>query len=269
MIAFYAAHGRVNLSGTPYESPTESGEPDSSPRWHISGVEWIVISVIVAVLVALLLPIVTQSPSSGRRTQCKNNLKQIALALHNYDDVYGTLPPACTLDEAGRPLHSWRTLILPFLEQAELYESIDLTKPWNHPDNSGAFSTTLEVYQCPSVDIPPGHTTYLALVGPDRSFGRLSSRSVSELLPVNSKSVLVLEVSARKSQHWMAPFDEDGSYLMHMSEKTDVSHVGGTQAALVDGAVCFIPVLASKEERTDYISVPDASQEPPSTQSAN
>src|SRR5262245_3382414 len=65
----------------------------------------------------LLLPAVSVAREPARRMQCLNNLKQIALALHNYDATYGSLPPAYIADASGKPMHSWRVLILPFLEQ--------------------------------------------------------------------------------------------------------------------------------------------------------
>ena len=73
--------------------------------------------------------------------QCANNLKQIALALRNYESVYHALPPAYTVDAEGKPLHSWRTLILPYLEQQALYDKIDLSKPWDDPANKEAYET--------------------------------------------------------------------------------------------------------------------------------
>src|SRR5204863_3233790 len=73
-----------------------------------------------AVLIALLLPPVSRGREGARRSQCKNNLKQIALALRQYEAEYHALPPAYTVDADGKPLHSWRTLILPYLDQVPL-----------------------------------------------------------------------------------------------------------------------------------------------------
>jgi hypothetical protein len=92
-------------------------------------------------LLALLGPL---NRGSGRgaaqRIQCVNNLKQIGLALHNYEQDHGTLPPAFTVDAKGRPLHSWRTLILPYMEYGRLYERIDLSRPWDDPANAQALN---------------------------------------------------------------------------------------------------------------------------------
>ena len=92
----------------------------------------------IVLLIALLLPAVRTAGPAARRAQCTNNLKQIALALHNYEQEHKALPPAYTVDATGRPLHSWRTLILPYLEQESLYRSIDLSKPWDDRSNAKA-----------------------------------------------------------------------------------------------------------------------------------
>ena len=103
-------------------------------------VEYLVVLAIIVVLIALLLPPASRSGrGEARRSQCKNNLKQIGLALHNYHDIYHVFPPAYTVDGNGKPLHSWRTLILPYLDQAPLYLKIDLSKPWDDPANAESF----------------------------------------------------------------------------------------------------------------------------------
>ncbi len=63
-------------------------------------------------------------------------LNQLMLGLHNYHDVYGSFPPACVKDDRGRPLHSWRVLILPYINEQALYEQYDFSVPWNSPHNS-------------------------------------------------------------------------------------------------------------------------------------
>lgn len=71
----------------------------------------------------LLLPGVGSRPA-GPRMSCGNNLRQIVVALHNYHDVYGSFPPAYIADKSGRPMHSWRVLVLPFMEQTLLYNQL-------------------------------------------------------------------------------------------------------------------------------------------------
>jgi hypothetical protein len=106
----------------------------------------------------------------SRPGKCVNNLKQIALALHNYHDDHGCFPPAYVADANGRPMHSWRVLILPYLEQKVLYDQYDFTEPWNGPNNSKLLATPPDTYGCPSDDRTCGvtgawPTSYLAVVG--------------------------------------------------------------------------------------------------------
>ena len=109
-----------------------------SRRSAFTLIELLVVLLVLAVAVVLFFPPQRMAREAARRTQCKNNLKQIGLALHNYHDEYGAFPPAYTVDADGKPLHSWRTLLLPYLDQRPLYATIDLTKAWDDPANAEA-----------------------------------------------------------------------------------------------------------------------------------
>ena len=107
------------MSVNPYESPDTASTPPACKQggMRFRLVELLVVIGVIVILIGLLLPTVRAAHEPARRSQCCNNLKQIALALHNYADEHGEFPPAYTVDEQGQPLHSWRTLILPYLEQ--------------------------------------------------------------------------------------------------------------------------------------------------------
>jgi len=202
-------------------------------------IELLVVVLIVGGLVALLLPATRSVPAAARRTKCKNNLKQIGLALHNYHDVYGSLPPAYTVDAEGNRLHSWRTLILPFIDQAPLYEQVDLTKPWDDPVNLVAFATTIQAYQCTSADIEPNHTTYVALVGDDRAFSP-DGRTFRDFIDGTSNTAMVTETLPGQTLHWMSPFDDRVDIFKDLNSESKTYHMGGIQILLADGSVRFI-----------------------------
>ncbi len=101
-------------------------------------------------LICLLLPGISFAREAARRAQCTNNIKQLAFALHNYHDAYGQFPPAFVPDQDGRPIHSWRVLILPFIEQQGLYQQYEFAEPWDGPNNRRLLSQIPSLYRCPS-----------------------------------------------------------------------------------------------------------------------
>ena len=126
-------------------------------------VELLVVIAIIGVLVALLLPAVQAAREAARRTQCQNNFKQVALALHNYHDANEIFPPAASLDEntARQPQRArvhqanWIVRLLPHLEQGSLYDLFDLTVPISGPEsdsprNYQARGTSIPALMCPS-----------------------------------------------------------------------------------------------------------------------
>ncbi len=127
----------------------------ASPRRAFTLIELLVVIAIIAILVALLLPAVQQAREAARRSSCKNNLKQIVLAMHNYSDVHEMFPPG-SIGSAGQNGFGWGTFILPYIEQGPLYDQLDLNKPqraFDHraaPAGTGLATTVINVYQCPS-----------------------------------------------------------------------------------------------------------------------
>jgi prepilin-type N-terminal cleavage/methylation domain-containing protein/prepilin-type processing-associated H-X9-DG protein len=113
-------------------------------------IELLVVIAIIAILVALLLPAVQQAREAARRTQCKNNLRQLGIAMHNYHDAHNCLPPGFVLS-LPETYAGANTQLLPYFDQANLYNMYDMNRPWQMQSPAVA-QTVLEVLICPSND---------------------------------------------------------------------------------------------------------------------
>ena len=121
-------------------------------------IELLVVIAIIAVLIALLLPAVQQAREAARRTQCRNNLHQLGLAMHNYHDTHGCLPPLNVgrhQDTGGchqnrPPSTGWGVLILPFLDETALYNAVNMEQAVYLDVNTTVSQSVLSQYNCPS-----------------------------------------------------------------------------------------------------------------------
>lgn len=210
-------------------------------------VNLLIVVAILALVIALFLPSVRRAREAARRTQCRNNLKQLGMALHNYHDKYGVFPPVCTVDERGQPMHSWRTLLLPYLDQQALYEKIDLSKPWNDPSNAEALNTQLFEFLCPSAIHPLTHTTYLAVATEHSVLRRTASLRIDEISDGTSNTILVIDVPMVEAIPWMEPRDADTSLALSFRTATKHPHTGGAHVLFADGAVRFLSQIIKED----------------------
>jgi hypothetical protein len=164
--------------------------------------------VTVFIFLILIVPLLSAMPSArsaARRNQCMNQLKQIAIALLNYHDVKGAFPPAYVTDANGKPRHSWRVLILPFMEEQALYRKYKFSEPWDGPNNSKLAAQIPEVYRCPanlSNETGNLETNYFAVVAPETGWGK----SYGQFNDGTSKTIMVIEATGL-GVNWMEPRD--------------------------------------------------------------
>lgn len=178
-------------------------------------------------------------PSAPARAQSTNNLKQIALAMHNYHSVYNHFPPAATYDKDGKALLSWRVLILPFIEQEVLYRKFMLDEPWDSDNNKKLIA------QMPKVYAPVGGvetkeknmTFYQVFTGKGTIFEGSKALKFTDILDGTSNTALAVE--GGEPVIWSKPDD------LAYDDKKELPKLGGLfkggfNMALADGSVRFV-----------------------------
>lgn len=159
------------------------------------------------VLIGLFLPAVQTAREAARRMTCVNNLKQIGVAMQGYHQKYGCFPPSFIPDEKGKPKHSWRVLILPFLDKQDVYAKYRFDEPWNSPNNMALERSMPKVYRCPSdLTSGPWQTSYAMIVGPHAISDGPTSHCKSDIKPGLGSPIMVVE-SPKKHIGWMEPRD--------------------------------------------------------------
>jgi prepilin-type processing-associated H-X9-DG protein len=196
------------------------------------------------IAVALLLPAVQAAREAARRNACTNDLRQIGIALLNYHDTYRTFPPAYVADADGKPMHSWRVLILPFLEQDLLYKQYDFREPWDGPNNARLAEKMPSVFRCPSDPGDAPITTYLAVVGPQTAWPGADGVRIRAIRDGTSNTLLVVE-NADAGINWMEPRDltfDEAARGINPASKPGISshHPGGVNAVFCDSHVQYL-----------------------------
>jgi prepilin-type processing-associated H-X9-DG protein len=195
--------------------------------------------VMIVVLIGYLL-----LPEVGARhfpdlERCASNLRVLALAMLNYHEKNGCFPPAFVADKSGRPMHSWRVLLLPYLERNDLYEQYNFNEPWDSPANRKITARALKVFQCPSQPhSEEPNTSYMMVVGPHTISDGPHSRKVSEITDGASNTIMLVEV-ADSGVRWAEPKDLNVNDLDFKINSPDHPGIGsrhtGANVVFCDG----------------------------------
>ena len=159
LMRFRKIHSHLSSHNRKFRLTGSAGfSPAQRDRSGFTLVELLVVIAIIGILVALLLPAVQQAREAARRMQCRNHLKQLGLALHNYHDVYQRFPHGNPRVQRGDGKWiiqgPWNLALLPFLEQSSLYDRWNISLGFGEGTNRALLTTAVPVYRCPSTPLP-------------------------------------------------------------------------------------------------------------------
>jgi hypothetical protein len=174
--------------------------------------ELLVLLLFVLLLLGLLLPAVQTARESAGRGACHYNLRQITLAILNYEAQHHRYPPAYVSDKNGRPMHSWRVLILPYLGRGDLYKQYNFDEPWDGPNNRKLLAQRPGVFACPNDEIACQNgtaTSYVAVTGRRALWRPGKPRNLDEISGDGgtTNTVMLVEVGGSAGINWIEPRD--------------------------------------------------------------
>lgn len=196
----------------------------------------------------LIAAVVRPAREASTRSVCVNNEKQMALALHNYASAHkNKFPPAFTTDKNGKPLLSWRVLILPYLEQDALFKEFHQDEPWDSPHNKALIARMPVTYRCPLQTVGSareGKTRYVGLRGPNTIFRGAQEVGLRDITDGTSNTIFFLDAGDAHAVVWTKPDDldlpADEAAMKAVLGAHPTSRGHGTNFAFADGAVHFL-----------------------------
>ena len=217
---------------------TQATEPPPRKSYAalISGLLIAVLTIILAIGTIFWL----QKVEAEHRAVSKNHLKQIALAMNNYHDTYSTFPPGGTQTGDGKPYLSWQTSLLPYIKQAPLYNKVNFSQPWNHPQNYVLFKSKVDTYLNPAIEQTVSAeglalTHYAGNKLVLKTNGFMNYRHIKD---GTANTILAVEV-AENFKPWGDPTNTVEPAEVFGSGKKS-SFTGGSHFLISDGSVRFV-----------------------------
>lgn len=204
-----------------------------------------------------LMTLLSPARASAKQMQRMNSLKQIGLAMHNYYAAYRSLPPQALASKDGKKLLSWRVLILPFLDQNELYQKFKLNEPWDSEHNLKLVDQIPFVYsgEIPSDAKSDGKTRMQTPLRSDSVFGRVGkATSFRDITDGTSNTLMVVEVPQSKAVIWTKPDDITAEGEVNASLFT-ADGEDGFLVGLCDGSVRKIASTVAAKTLTALLTM--------------
>lgn len=254
--------------GRPVAIPTltewsEQNQEQSTGRGAIGlAVGGMVAVVLCGLGAAFLVPTLLRLQSQSQLGTTETNLKVIVGAMQAYHDNWGSFPPAVTLGPDGRPYHSWRVLLLPYLDRDDLYVRYNLREPWDGPNNRMLIPLIPDVYSNGVVDAT-GKTRFVVVTGERTMFPPGTTTSRADAIKGAGATALVVE-SAYSPVAWSAPEDlvfDSMSFIINDPQGTCISgdQPDGALFAMVDGSTQLLSEQAAGEPHVQSLLIRDSS----------
>ena len=191
----------------------------------------------------VVTPLLSQMEKETRRLQTRDHLKQIGLAMHNFHDTHKAFPAAAVVSTDGKKLLSWRVLLLPFLDQNELFKQFRLNEPWDSEHNSKLITRMPDVFASLNITRDQrarGLTTYLGPIADKTLFASKDGVTIKQITDGTSNTIMVVDANAETAVPWTKPDDLNVDLKQPLKGLT--GQEGGRFWTLIcDGSVRMIP----------------------------
>jgi type II secretory pathway pseudopilin PulG len=226
------------LAQAPYTYAPQPATGSGGSMVAVIVIVGIIVLLCPGILIALLLPAVQAARTSARQAQASNNLKMLGLALHNYHDAYGSLPPAAVTDADGKPLYSGRVLLLPYFEQAAIYDQWDKSAAWDSPTNFALSQVVIPMFIDPSsTGGKTPRTDYVFITGAGTMFDPTKKAMFQNITDGTSNTIMMVEAQG-VGGNWAEPKELD---IASVPPLPPGHRPGGNLVLFGDGSVRMIP----------------------------
>jgi hypothetical protein len=188
---------------------------------------------------------VKRAQTAAASAQSTNNLKQIGLAMHNYHDANGNMPPAAVCDKKGKPQLSWRVLILPYIEEEALYKKFKLDEPWDSENNKKLLDQMPKVYAIPGQKAGANETHYRVFAGNGAAFEWVKGVRLIDYFDGTSNTIMV--ATAATAVPWTKPDELDFDPDADPTKLIGLVVNGRWQFVMGDGSVRSLNKIPPKD----------------------
>lgn len=199
----------------------------------------------IPLLGAIGVPAIAAARRSAQRVQSVNNLRQLAIAMHNHHAAMGRFPAAYIADTEGKPLLSWRVRILPYVEGNRLYDEFKLDEPWDSEHNKKLIERMPDVFKSSGGEAGSGKTRYMTIRGKDTVFPGGEGVRIAQITDGSSNTMMIVEAGG-KSVIWTKPDDFEYDPENPMDGLIGIRR-DGFNAAFCDGSCRFLSAGLAKE----------------------